>query len=188
MYREKNKATCRRFIQQIFNEGDLASIRSSIRAFVSPDSLHHELDDWAVSSGHNSDGFADMIYLYRLAFPDLRVDIRDQIAERDQVVSCLRMQGTQEGPLLGVGASGKPMDITGIRVDRLEEGKITESWFHWDGLGMLQQIGALPPLARSHQEAPWAKAATVSRTVKPFPIPPAQYEPHLPPGRLKPAA
>lgn len=163
MYLENNKTTCRRFIQQIFNEGDL----SSFRDFVSTDSLHHELDDMSVPAGRSSEWYADMIHLYRLAFPDLRIEVQDQIAENDQVVTSLRIQGTQKGPLLGIGVSGKTVDVTGIRVDRLAEGKITESWFHWDALGMLRQINALPELARNPQTAPWAKKTTSM----PVPVP-----------------
>ena len=153
MHTDANKATCRRFIQQIFNGGDL----SSIRDFVSADALHHELDGMYVPAGHSSEGLVDMIYVYRLAFPDLQVEIQDQIAESDQVVTRLRIQGTQKGPLLGIGVSGKTVDLTGIRVDRLAEGRITESWFHWAGLGMLRQIGALPNPVRNRQSAQWVK-------------------------------
>jgi steroid delta-isomerase-like uncharacterized protein len=175
MYREKNKATCRRFIQQIFNEGDLSSIGN----FVTPDSFQHELAELSVPSGRSPERLAEMIHLYRSAFPDLRVEIQDQIAERDRVVTCLRIQGTQKGPLLGIGASGKTVDITGIRVDRLDEDKIAESWFHWDGLGMLQQIGALPDLARNPQSAPWAKKAPSSPPLMLFPTAPPKTEiPH----------
>ena len=155
MYREQNKATCRRFIQQIFNEGDL----SSIRDFVAADFIHHQLDDVSVPSRRSPEQLADMIDLYRLTFPDLRVEIQDQVAESDRVVSCLRMQGTQKDPLLGLGTSGKTVDITGIRIDRLAEGKIAESWVQWDSLRMLQQMGALPDLARTPPAAPWEEKA-----------------------------
>lgn len=183
MYVEKNKATCRRFIQQIFNEGDL----SSIRDFVSPDSLHHELDGMSVPQGmNNSEGFADMIHLYRHAFPDLWFEIQDQIGESDQVVTSLRIQGTQKGPLMGIGASGKTVDVTGIRVDRLAEGKIAESWFHWDAVGMLQQIGALPGLVRNLQPAPLANKTPALPTPLAIPVQPRMPR-HLD-TRLKPAA
>ena len=185
MYREKNKATCRRFIQKIFNEGDL----SSIRDFLSPDSLQHELDGESVPSGRSPERFADMIHLYRLAFPNLRVEIQDQIAESDQVVTCLQMRGVQKGPLLGIGASGKTVDISGVRVDRLAGDKIAESWFHWDGLGMLQQIGALPELVRNPQSVPGAKETTFSLAPMRFPSAPKQTKmPRRSPARLKPAA
>jgi len=184
MNREKNKATCRRFIQQIFNEGDLASIRD----FVSPNSLHHEIDGMSVPSGHSRKWFADMIHLYRTAFPNLHIEIQDQIAENDRVVTCLRMQGTQNGRLMGIGVSGKPVDINGIRVDRLADGKITESWFHWDRVGMLRQIGALPELARNPLAAPWAKETTSSPNRMPIPTPAQTGMPRPYAAQLKPAA
>jgi steroid delta-isomerase-like uncharacterized protein len=170
MYREKNKATCRRFIQQIFNEGNI----SVIRDFVSPDSLQHDLEDVPAPSGRSPERMADMIQAYRHAFPDLRVQIQDQIAENDRVVTCLRMRGTQKGPLLGIGGSGKKVDVFGIRVDRLAEGKITESWFQWDGLGMLQQIGALTDLARNPEAAPRANETMSLPSPTPFPTAPIQ--------------
>jgi predicted ester cyclase len=184
MYREKNKATCRRFIQQIFNEGDLLSIRD----FISTDSLHHELDSEFIPAGRSPERYAEMVGLYRIAFPDLRVVIQDQIAESDRVVTCLRMQGTQTGPLMGIGVSGKTVDFTGIRVDRLSHGKIAESWFHWDGLGMLRQIGALPELARNPQAA-LAKKTTVLPALMQFPTDPTRTEiPRPSAARVKPAA
>jgi len=185
MYREKNKATCRSFIQHVFNEGNL----SSIRDFVSPDSLNHELDGLDVPSEHSPEWFANLIHLYHLAFPDLRVEIQDQVAENDRVMTRLRMQGTQEGRLLGIGVSGKKVDITGIRVDRLSEGKIAESWFQWDTLGMLMQIGALPDLAREPRNAPWATETPSLPTPVPVSLlPPKVKQPRPRAGRLKPAA
>ena len=184
MNREKNKATCRRFIQQIFNEGDL----SSIDDFVASDSLHHEIDEMAVPLGHSRKWFADMIHLYHTAFPNLHIEIQDQIAESDRVVTCLRMQGTQNGRLMGIGVSGKTVDVTGIRVDRLADGKIAESWFHWDRVGMLRQIGALPALARDPLAAPWVNETTSLPTPVPFPDPTATEIPRPYAGQLKPAA
>jgi hypothetical protein len=113
-----------------------------------------------------------MIHLYRHAFPDLRFEIQDQIAESDQVVTCLRIQGTQTGPLMGIGVSGKTVDVTGIRVDRLAEGKIAESWFHWDAVGMLQQIGRLPALNRNPQPAPSVKKILALPTPLTIPVQP----------------
>ena len=95
-----------------------------------------------------------------------------------RVVTCLRMRGTQNGPLLGIGVSGKRVDVTGIRIDRLAEDRITESWFHWDGLRMLRQLGALPNLARNPQAAPWANDNT---PLVPFPTLPMPTEMPRPP-------
>ena len=45
---------------------------------------------------------------------------------------------------MGIPASGKTSTVTGIGIDRFEDGKIVEVWGNWDTLGMLQQIGAIP--------------------------------------------
>jgi len=77
MYEEKDKAAGGRLIQQIFNQGE----PSSIGVVVSHDSLHHEIGDVAIPSGHGLQWFADMLDAYGLAFPDLQVEIQDQTAE-----------------------------------------------------------------------------------------------------------
>jgi predicted ester cyclase len=153
LYTESNKDLCRRFIQKIFNEGEL----SSIRDFMSPDAVNHELIDSFGDSeppqGHNIKWLVDLVYLYRHAFPDLHLEVEDQIAEGDRVVTCLHMQGTQKNALMAIPASGRKIDVTGIRVDLIIDGKIIESWAHFDALGMLRQLDALPALNRDPRKA-----------------------------------
>ena len=81
---------------------------------------------------------------YLRAFPDLRIVFEDAIADRDRVVTRWRMEGTHQGPLMGIPASGKSISIEGIRIDRIENGRIAESWMQMDSLGLLEQIGVLP--------------------------------------------
>jgi predicted ester cyclase len=148
-----NKGHCRRFIEKIFNEGEL----SQIWDFMSPDVVNHELADSLGDDepeGRNIEWMVDLIHLYRYAFPDLHLEIQDQIAEGDRVVTCLRMQGTHKNALMTIAASGRKIDLAGIRVDRMVDGKIVESWFHLDALGMLRQLNAMPVLNRRPQVAP----------------------------------
>lgn len=163
---ESNKDLCRRFIQKIFNEGEL----SLIRDFMSPGVVNHELADSvgdnAPPEGHNIEWITDLVYLYRQAFPDLHVEIQDQIAQGDKVVTCLRVQGTQTSALMTIAASGKKIDIAGIRVDRVVGGRIVESWFHLDALGMLRQLDALELKRRPRKVTP------VSRETAPEATPP----------------
>ncbi len=157
MQNQTNKTTCRRFVQQIFNDGEL----SRIRDFVAPDAWNHEVGDESVPAGRSPEYFANLIQIYREAFPDFRVEIQNQVAEDDRVVTCLRLKGTQKKPLLGIPSRGKAMDVEGIRIDRFVGDKIAESWFQWDSVGMLRQLGVLPNL--------WERA--VAPTVEPVPDP-----------------
>ncbi len=53
--------------------------------------------------------------------------------------------GTHQGELLGVPATGKPVNTTGNTILHLENGKITQEWVQWDKAALLQQIGASSP-------------------------------------------
>ena len=151
LYAQSNKDLCRRFIQKIFNEGELPLIGE----FMSPDVVNHDVSDSFGDTqplqARNIEWATDLVYLYRHAFPDLLVEIQDQIAEADQVVTRLRIRGTHKNALMAIAASGRKIDIACIRIDRLADGKIVESWSHFDMIGLLHQIGALPELNRRPQ-------------------------------------
>ena len=166
MQNQTNKATCRRFVQQIFNDGEL----SRIRDFVAADAWNHEVGDTPAPSGSSPEQFASLVKVYRDAFPDLRFEIQNQIAEDNRVVTCLRMKGTQENSLLGLPSHGKSMDVDGIRIDRFVGDKIAESWFQWDSVGMLRQLGVFPNLWES-EAATTTSAVPVAPIAKPEPAP-----------------
>ena len=78
------------------------------------------------------------------AFPDTVHIVEDQIAEGDRVVTRLRARATFTGELLGISPTGKPVEITGISIHRIAEGKLVEHWASADLFGLMQQMGALP--------------------------------------------
>ena len=45
------------------------------------------------------------------------------------------------------------MTVTGITLDRIADGKIAEFWNEWDGLGLMQQLGVIPPLGPTALES-----------------------------------
>ena len=134
---EQNKAAARK-VFEAFNTGDVDSLDEA----VAPDSVDH--DPYNPHASEGVEGLKKTIAMYRDAFPDLRITIEDQIAEGDKVVTRWTGTGTHQGEVLGIPASGKTSTITGIGIDRFEDGKIVEAWNNWDTLGMLQQIGAIP--------------------------------------------
>ena len=68
------------------------------------------------------------------------------IAERDLVVTRLRGRGTFTGEILGIPPNGKLIEITGISIHRIANGKLVEHWANADLLGFMQQLGAIPTL------------------------------------------
>jgi steroid delta-isomerase-like uncharacterized protein len=81
----------------------------------------------------------------RDAFPDMKLVVEDVFGTEDKVV--LRWSGTMThlGDHLGMAATGKRVQITGITIARIAKKQIVEGWDNWDQLGMLKQIGAYAP-------------------------------------------
>jgi steroid delta-isomerase-like uncharacterized protein len=82
--------------------------------------------------------------MYTSAFSDSRFKVHDQVAEGDFVVTRWTGTGTHDGELMGMPPTGKWVEIGGITIDRIANGKIAETWTCWDTLGMMQQLGAVP--------------------------------------------
>jgi len=83
----------------------------------------------------------------RSGFPDLDFSIKEQIAEGDKVVSRFEWTGTHQGEFLGIPATGKPVRVWGIVIDRLVDSRIKDTRIIMDTLGMMMQLGVIPPLA-----------------------------------------
>jgi steroid delta-isomerase-like uncharacterized protein len=83
---------------------------------------------------------------YRNAFPDLTFSIEDVFAADDRVAIRWRAEGTFQNEFMGqqpTGEKGEPTE--GISIDRFDEdGKMVETWNHWDTIGFMREIGMIP--------------------------------------------
>ena len=73
--------------------------------------------------------------------PDMQLPIEDVIAEGEKVLVRLRVQGTHGGPLLGLPATGRKIDIGVLDLFQVRDGKLIEHWALLDNLGLLRQLG-----------------------------------------------
>ncbi|CAN7734118.1 ester cyclase [Variovorax paradoxus] len=102
-------------------------------------------DDYVGPNGERgAAGFATTMNGLRSAFPDIRFQVEDLIAEPDKVAVRWRWQAIHAGEFRGLEASHRRVENTGIAIYHLRHGKIVRSWLETDRLGALQQIGALP--------------------------------------------
>lgn len=140
MSTEQNKAVSRRWYLEMFNEGDLA-VADEINT---ADYTNH--NPYAPPGGFGSGPQAskNVVTLYRNAFPDIRFTVEDQIAEGDTVATRWTARGTNTGSLNGMPPTGKCAVVTGISMDRYEDGKMAETNVSFDMMGLLQQIGVIP--------------------------------------------
>ena len=142
MSAEQNKAVVRREVEELYNHtGNL----DAVEEIFSPDYVSHEPTSGEVRGIEGARQFAAT---FRQAFPDLENTIEDMVAEGDKVAVRFRARGTYQGQTEAFGPpTGKRMEITGITIKRLYDGKIVEAWTNFDALGMMQQLGMIPEAA-----------------------------------------
>jgi predicted ester cyclase len=83
---------------------------------------------------------------YRHAYPDGHTTIEDQMTQGDMAVNRWGATGTHQGGFQGIAPTDNTVKVTGIDIVRIAEGKLAEGWVELDGLGWLQQLGAIPVL------------------------------------------
>ena len=135
MSREANKELARRFFQEVWNEGR----EEAIDRFIAVDAAGNDPD-----FGAGREAFRAQWRQWRAAFPDLLFRIDDLVAEGDKVVTRWTLTGTQTGDFLGIPATGRAISVTGLSLDRIENGMVVEGFDGWDALGLRRQLGVLP--------------------------------------------
>ena len=110
--------------------------RESIGEMIAPGAPIHE----GAATAYGPEGFYPFFDRMVAAFSDLHVTVHDTISQDDKV--CIRWSCTMKhtGPGLGMAATGKTLETTGISIVRVADGKAVEVWQNWDMLGVMQQI------------------------------------------------
>jgi steroid delta-isomerase-like uncharacterized protein len=136
---EQNNALCLEFFEAAWNEGN---IREDL---LSSDAVDHSQVGGKQTSEPGSGSFKHIVGMFRNAMPDVKLSVEDQIYTTDKVVHRRRLNGTDTGGVMGMPPSNKPLTFTGTTVVRMRDGKIAERWANVDELGLLQQLGVVPP-------------------------------------------
>ncbi len=139
---ERNKALVRRAVDRVYNGGDYAAVDE----LVSNDIAVHL---GSMGELHGPEALKQFHGTLRSAFPDIRFEIEDQIAEGDCVVTRWSAMATHTGSFQGVSPTGKRVHVTGVDIDRIVGDRVVECWTTADNLGLLQQIGAIPAAVAS---------------------------------------
>ena len=135
-----NERVVEAFLQDVVNEHNGGAAAS----FLTPDM------QWSGGTVGTITGSANVAGLFAgvvAAFPDAHVTINDIFGQGDQVVVRVVVSGTQEGPILGIPASGRHVQWDGVDVYRLSDGKIGNIWAGDDWTAILDDTGTF--------KAPW---------------------------------
>lgn len=136
----ENKALAERYWAVVWTAGGEAAVP----ALLAPDEVHH----WGVGGdtvGH--EGFQERLRRFLDAFPDIAFRVEQSVAEGDHVVTRWVARATHRGEWLGIPATDRPVEWTGLNVFRIACGQIAESWGEADHLGLLRQLGGATDVA-----------------------------------------
>jgi predicted ester cyclase len=127
---------------------DLDALRAKnpdeLKAVLAPDFVGHDLPP-GLPPGPEG------LILFRTkvneAFPDQQMVVEDLLAVDDRVIARLTLTQTHQGEYMGIVATGKPVTLELIEIDRIANGQIAERWAQVNFLHLLRQPGAthLPP-------------------------------------------
>ena len=131
-------ATFRRIPLEIFNEGKVELIDE----LTTPDYVEHAAPPGVPPT---VEGFKAFVSALRAAFPDFRYELLQQYQDGDVGVGYVRASGTMTGDFMGMPASGKSASWDEMHIARMVGGRLAEHWAVIDRLGMLEQLGFVPP-------------------------------------------
>jgi steroid delta-isomerase-like uncharacterized protein len=141
MSTEANKAVARR-TYETFNTAVRTGNFGALEEVLAANTVDHNPTP---GQAPGLEGVKQVFGMFRTAFPDLRFTVEDIIAEGDKVVSRITAHGTHKGDFQGIPPTGKQTTQTGIDILRIAGGKVVERWGEFDNLGLMQQIGVVPP-------------------------------------------
>ncbi len=125
MSTEDNKAFIRSYFEAISGTDKAAAV---VNRYVTDEELKHH------------------IAFYEAAFPNYQLLAEDMIAEGDKVVVRSTFHGTHKGDLMGIPPTGKEVTMPVMLIYRIADNKIVEHWMQADALGLMQQLGVIPPM------------------------------------------
>jgi steroid delta-isomerase-like uncharacterized protein len=128
---DKNKAVAARVFDEIFNQGKF-QVADEIYA---SDFVNHGLH-------RNFDLQADQaaVHAEKKAFPDLKITVDLMVAEADLVTVVWTFRGTNTAAGYGLPPTGARVELRGITVWRIVDGKIREEWTSFDELQAAHQL------------------------------------------------
>ncbi len=133
---EANKAMVRRYFDELMSQGKLGVIdeiigeRFSFHIPTLPEPIL------------GRDGMRAFVTGLRTGFPDIQFMVERLAGEGNRAAARWFIQGTHNGPFLGMPPTGNKVKDQGLDIFIFSGGKIAEIWVNENDLGLMKQLGA----------------------------------------------
>jgi len=109
-----------------------------VDAFFAPDFVSHTNPP---GFPEGVEGVRRFFAMFRDAMPDVEVTIAELIVDGDRAAVATTIRGTHTGDLLGLPATGRRVEVIGVDMVRVLDGKIVEHRGLTDTVGLMRQLG-----------------------------------------------
>jgi steroid delta-isomerase-like uncharacterized protein len=130
-------AVVRQWFKEVWEEGR----EESIDRLMAPDALVHGLAGSSNAPVQGPAGFKPFFQVMRAALGDIRIDVKRTIVEGEMCAAHCHVRARHTGDALGAPATGRPVDLWGVTLARVQDGRIVEGWNCFEFLSMYQQLG-----------------------------------------------
>jgi len=131
---EQNKAIVLRFNKECIEKGD----PEAFKELLAEDVINHAAPAGMPNGPESFTYF--LLEVLRKGFPDLKVEILEQMAERDLVTTRKRILATHTGEIFNIPPSHKKVEIKVIDIIRVKDGKYAEHWGQSNFSDVLKEI------------------------------------------------
>ncbi len=139
---EDNKHVVARFVEVCQNQHDLAAADAMFHSqFVNH---FHPHGRPLPATTRPAEAFQRYYGMFLAAFPDATMQIEEQIAERDLVVTRKTFRGTHLGEQWGLPPTGNRVQVEFIDIFRIQDGLLAEHWHHFDFEELYVQMRPAP--------------------------------------------
>ncbi|WMI65644.1 ester cyclase [Aestuariibaculum sp. YM273] len=134
---EKNISMYEKTWNEIINNGDIDLINAS----------NFTDDITLVTSPENIVGIDNLKAYYQnflTGFSDIKFTVIQVFGQDDNIVKHWNFKGNHTGAFFGIPATGKSVNINGVTLVKMKDGKIAQEEDFMDNMVFMQQLGLLP--------------------------------------------
>jgi ketosteroid isomerase-like protein len=141
----RNEQLARRFIEEVGNNRNSAALEE----LMAPDYVSHPMwyEPFTPPSMQGKSELEMMKEYCRTGDPnytEMHVSVDQMFSAADRVVSLTTTTATRDG---------KSVSWASMFIDRFRDGKLVESWYSYDRLGIYQQLGTVPATGKLRETA-----------------------------------
>ena len=135
MSAQDNIDLVRRFIDDVWNNQNA----DNASQYLADDYVEHN----PMGDFEGIDSFRTFLEMVLQAFPDNQIDLKEATGDGQMVAFHYQIQGTHKGNLGPLEPTNEHVQLEACYVGRVEDGKIVESWYQYDQLSLIVQLGVI---------------------------------------------